>query len=51
MANEAALNRLYELRRNAQRAYDKAKTAGDRVGMQRHKKRVEELDGEIENLK
>jgi hypothetical protein len=50
MANEVALNQLREQRRNAQRALDKAKKAGDRIGQQRYANEVKRLDGEIANL-
>ncbi|ASR75437.1 hypothetical protein SEA_MILDRED21_29 [Streptomyces phage Mildred21] len=45
-----ALNSLREKRRNAARGYDRAKAAGDRIGMQRCKREIVRLDGEIENL-
>lgn len=51
MGHNIALNQLAEKRRNAQRALDKAKKAGDQVGAKRHKKEVDRLDQEIANLK
>lgn len=45
-----ALNSLREKRRNAARGYDRAKAAGDRIGMQRYKREIARLDGEIANL-
>jgi len=45
-----ALNSLREQRRDASRAYEKARRINDQVGMQRAKKEIKRLDGEIENL-
>lgn len=51
MANQAALNQLYEKRRNAYRAMEKAEKAGDKVGVKRQERIIKDLDGQIENLK
>jgi hypothetical protein len=45
-----ALNNLREQRRDAARAMEKAKRAGDQVGAKRAEREVKRLDAEIENL-
>lgn len=45
-----ALAALYEQRRNAMRGYEREKSAGNRIGMQREKRKVREIDADIRNL-
>ena len=45
-----ALSNLREKRRDAARGMDKAKRAGDRIGEQRYKRAIADLDAQIKNL-
>ena len=51
MPHNVVLNRLAEERRNQARALEKAKKAGDQIGMRRAKNEIARIDGEIANLK